>query len=121
MQNFNKIMNIISAQYNKNNESITVKFEDHYACVPCNVTTRYSQIIKDWVAAGNVIMPYSAPTVTWDLIRSQRDGLLKETDWVGLTDVNTTNKQAWLDYRQQLRDIPQIFINPENVIWPTKP
>lgn len=59
--------------------------------------------------------------ITWDTIRAQRNGLLFESDWVGLSDSNPPNKQAWLDYRQALRDIPQNFTNPEDVIWPTKP
>ena len=54
-------------------------------------------------------------------IRAQRNQLLKESDWVMFSDVNVTNKQAWLNYRQALRDVPQNFTNFEDVIWPTKP
>ena len=59
--------------------------------------------------------------ITWDTIRGQRNGLLYESDWVGLSDSNPPNKQAWLDYRQALRNIPQTFSNPEDVVWPQKP
>jgi hypothetical protein len=58
---------------------------------------------------------------TMDSVRRKRNELLKESDWVGLTDVNIPNKQAWLDYRQSLRDLPQTFSKPEEVVWANKP
>lgn len=58
---------------------------------------------------------------TMDSVRVKRNVLLKESDWVGLTDVNISNKEAWLSYRQVLRDIPQTFSAPEEVVWPNKP
>jgi len=30
-------------------------------------------------------------------------------------------KQAWLDYRQALRDLPGNTTDPENPVWPTPP
>jgi hypothetical protein len=60
-------------------------------------------------------------TPSWDLIRMQRDNLLRETDWVGLKDVVLANKEAWLTYRQALRDIPSTFKTPEEVVWPEVP
>lgn len=60
-------------------------------------------------------------STTMDSVRQKRNALLKESDWVGLTDVNIPNKQAWLDYRQALRDLPQTFSKPEEVVWPNKP
>lgn len=31
------------------------------------------------------------------------------------------NKEAWLTYRQALRDLPQNFSAPEEVVWPEPP
>jgi hypothetical protein len=59
------------------------------------------------------------PALTWADIRSERDGLLAATDWQAGTDVTMTDAQK--AYRQALRDIPQTFANPEDVVWPTKP
>jgi hypothetical protein len=28
---------------------------------------------------------------------------------------------AWATYRQELRDLPTTYTNPEDVDWPTKP
>jgi hypothetical protein len=57
----------------------------------------------------------------WEEIRAKRNDLLAACDWVGLTDVPLSNKQAWLDYRTALRNIPQTYTEPSAVVWPTKP
>lgn len=72
--------------------------------------------IKNGVAE---LIPY---VFTWEEIRGKRNTLLSESDWSIMEDANPKpSKQAWLDYRQALRDIPQNFTNPEDVIWPQKP
>jgi hypothetical protein len=58
------------------------------------------------------------------LIREQRDTLLKKTDVYSLPDFPHTSqemRQAWLDYRQALRDLPSVTEDPENPNWPTPP
>lgn len=59
----------------------------------------------------------------WDLIKRVRDELLTQSDWhiTYATEKGTAVPQNVLDYRQALRDIPQIFQNPEDVVFPTKP
>jgi len=52
-------------------------------------------------------------------IRSHRNRLLTETDWMANSDV--TMSDAWKTYRQELRDIPASNIVYANVTWPTKP
>jgi len=56
-------------------------------------------------------------------VRSQRDGLLSESDWVVIKSVETEvpEIEAWKTYRQKLRDIPQQPGFPWNVSWPIKP
>jgi hypothetical protein len=59
-------------------------------------------------------------------IRLQRDYLLKQTDWTALNDVplSPEEKTAYENYRQQLRDFPDIVdlnLPIEQIIWPTKP
>ena len=53
--------------------------------------------------------------------RSERDQLLKETDFYALSDV--TMSEEMKTYRQSLRDIPTTSGAdwPHNVTWPTKP
>jgi hypothetical protein len=58
------------------------------------------------------------------ILRRDRDLLLKNTDIYGLSDFKFKSeeaKQAWLDYRQALRDLPANTTDPENPVWPTPP
>lgn len=65
------------------------------------------------------------------ILRRDRDFLLKNTDMYGLSDFkfkSEESKQAWLEYRQALRDItttaqPELneFDEVINVTWPTPP
>lgn len=53
-------------------------------------------------------------------VRQQRDRLLAECDWRSLPDA-PGDRGAWLDYRQQLRDITQQPDFPDNIHFPTPP
>ena len=52
-------------------------------------------------------------------IRATRDDLLKETDWMALSDVTLSAEMS--AYRQALRDITAQEGFPNEVIWPVKP
>ena len=52
-------------------------------------------------------------------IRSHRNRLLTETDWMANSDV--TMSDAWKTYRQDLRDIPASNTVYKDVTWPTQP
>ena len=52
-------------------------------------------------------------------VRSQRDQKLKETDWMGMSDV--TMSADWATYRQALRDVPTQEGFPHTVTWPEEP
>ena len=55
-------------------------------------------------------------------LRSQRDALLAETDYMGNSDV--TMSEAWKTYRQALRDITSQTPSDDalsNITFPTKP
>ena len=52
-------------------------------------------------------------------VRTERNQLLLQTDWMASTDV--TLSDAWRTYRQALRDVPAQSGFPNNVTWPTKP
>ena len=61
-------------------------------------------------------------------LRSRRDQLLTETDWVTLKAIDDSNDglgiqlpQVWMDYRQALRDLPANTVDPANPVWPVKP
>tara|TARA_B100000497_G_C7594164_1_gene357234 strand:+ start:159 stop:623 length:465 start_codon:yes stop_codon:yes gene_type:complete len=62
---------------------------------------------------------YEVPPLS-QRVRMQREVLLKETDWMTLSDSSEISA-SWLNYRQILRDIPSQEGFPTNVTWPTKP
>lgn len=58
------------------------------------------------------------------VLRKRRDEKLKESDsYVALDYPHTSDevRQAWLDYRQALRDLPSVTEDPENPVWPVPP
>jgi hypothetical protein len=61
------------------------------------------------------------PPLSWNDIRMQRNSLLLGSDWTQLPDVRIANKEAWENYRQQLRDITTKYPTPESVVWPVAP
>jgi len=52
-------------------------------------------------------------------MRMERNRLLKDSDYTVLPDFPTVSKQAWVDYRQKLRDFPSLW--SVGVPFPTKP
>lgn len=53
----------------------------------------------------------------WRQVRVRRDEILSASDWTQVADA-PVDQEAWAVYRQTLRDIPQDFANPEDVVWP---
>ena len=62
------------------------------------------------------------------LLRLERDARIAKTDWRATVDYPGTDQEAWLTYRQALRDLPATA-EPEldengmltNVTWPEEP
>ena len=64
--------------------------------------------------------------IAMQFVRDRRNGLLKNSDWMGNSDV--TMSSEWQTYRQALRDLPAnsnpSLDNDNNltgVIWPSEP
>jgi hypothetical protein len=84
--------------------------------------TDYAQFLQELERGEAELIPYVPPAPTWEQIRSQRDSLLAASDWSIMADADPKpSKEAWLTYRQELRDLPQNFEDPSEVIWPEKP
>jgi hypothetical protein len=61
-------------------------------------------------------------TQAWTALRTERNARLAASDWTQLADVILSlEKQAWTDYRQSLRDLPELVTDPTQVEWPTPP
>jgi len=59
--------------------------------------------------------------VIWQEVRQNRDRALKESDWRAVKDRVLPN--AWKDYRQALRDLPQDYAEANDAAdnWPVMP
>jgi hypothetical protein len=57
------------------------------------------------------------------IVRAERDRLLQRTDWTQVDDTPLDNvaKNAWANYRQALRDVPDQAGFPFDVNWPSVP
>ena len=72
---------------------------------------------------------------TWNpmmIMRNQRRALLEKTDiFLAVNDfpIDDATRQAWQDYRKELRDLPDKYPNPQwsddgkltNMVWPRNP
>jgi hypothetical protein len=66
----------------------------------------------------------------FEMLRSERNQKLIDTDWTQVLDVNyafsPAVREAWRDYRQALRDLPDQYQDLENyqnveITWPVSP
>ena len=57
------------------------------------------------------------------MVRSQRDSLLRSTDWtqVGDAALGDHTAEEWATYRQALRDLPSAYSRVSEVVWPNDP
>lgn len=56
----------------------------------------------------------------WADVRAERDRRLSASDWTQIGDA-PVDAAAWARYRQELRDIPQNWNDPDLVEWPEEP
>lgn len=56
----------------------------------------------------------------WERLRNRRNELISACDWRMVSD-SPFDTQAWRDYRQALRDLPETTTNPRQAEWPVAP
>ena len=73
------------------------------------------------IFAAGVLQEESQRDYEWDEVRTERDKDLANTDWRAVKD--RTMSQAWKDYRQALRDLPQDYETASDAVdhWPEVP
>lgn len=61
--------------------------------------------------------------VNWEHIRNIRDKFLQDSDWAVLPDSPLTEeqKQQWIQYRSELRDLPEKYKDSGQPIFPARP
>ena len=57
------------------------------------------------------------------MVRSERDGMLRGSDWTQIGDAALGDHTAeeWATHRQALRDLPQTYSRVSEVVWPNDP
>jgi len=82
--------------------------------------TWLSDTSKPSKATLDAAWPEVRDALAWDKVRAERDRLLAASDWTQVADASV-DAAAWAVYRQALRDVPQTFVTPDEVVWPTAP
>ena len=60
----------------------------------------------------------------WNDVRLQCQQILTSTDkFVSVPDypITTEQKDAWIKYRQAIRDINKVYSDPKSIVWPIPP
>ena len=81
----------------------------------------YSDFTPEEEAAFDAHM--EAADLDLGLVRGQRDGMLRASDWTQIADAALGDHTAeeWAAYRQSLRDLPQTYSRVSEVVWPNDP
>ena len=58
--------------------------------------------------------------VKWVDIRSRRDVLMAQSDWMAMPD-SPAISDAWTTYRTALRNLPASESDPDDITWPDVP
>ncbi len=65
----------------------------------------------------------AAADLDFTFVRSQRDAMLRDTDWTQIADASlgAHTAEEWAAYRQELRDLPAGFSKVSEVVFPDDP
>ena len=65
----------------------------------------------------------AAADLDFTFVRSQRDAMLRDTDWTQIADASlgAHTAEEWAAYRQELRDLPAGFSKVSEVDFPDEP
>jgi hypothetical protein len=92
---------------------------DYYIMPYNNIFGIMPDMHNDFDIAGTQI----TNAMKWQSVRDWRDRLLLDSDWTQLSDspLTSSKKEEWKVYRHLLRDVPETYDIPDNVVWPTIP
>jgi 3-methyladenine DNA glycosylase AlkD len=112
-----------------NNYALIDKVSDTFIKIPENLNYQCIEAYRD--ESGVILLRHISDTETIEKItknnlnslRSIRDDLLKQSDWVTLKAYSTDTPvpDEWKTYMQALRDLPSNTEDPANPVWPVAP
>lgn len=97
------------------------------------VVRQHSEVVIYSPAPSNESLFQAQRDAFFANLRQTRNSLLADTDWTQLADIQKMQsdqwQQQWQDYRQALRDLPNVYATVDNekvvdinqIVWPTKP
>ena len=90
--------------------------------IPFDVLADQAVMVDDVVTLVEDPAKVQAKTATaWSQVRAQQRQKLYESDWTcSVTDYEVPNRDAWVQYRAQLRDVTT-QADPFNIEWPVAP
>lgn len=83
----------------------------------------YTGSIREIINSIDPMAEFEIAFSSMDEARKERDKRITDTDWTQTIDcpLSVDKKSEFTAYRQVLRDIPQTYDNPDDIVWPTKP
>ncbi len=96
-------------------------WSDHTDKVYSNLVIHDDQYSKPSKASLEAGLVQAQDDFDWQDIRRERDSLLSGSDHILMPDYPMEDKSDWEAYRQELRDIPQDFDDPDDVEYPEEP
>ena len=115
----NPIYKLYNSPLTGNLDGVKKQLDNLTLHIPIDEANRDYQEYLEWAKTNTAEDPDG---LTWNDIRSKRDGILQSTDWTMATGA-TVDQAQWAAYRQVIRDIPQTYKDktPDDVVWPTQP
>ena len=113
-----KIKQVIMTPFEKEVDAILLEGQSYKEIDPALVTDMDRQRFN-----GEGDIEFFTPSVDPELAQlefiNSRNKKLLASDWTQLPDA-PVDKEAWAEYRQKLRDLPETT-DPLNVVWPVRP
>ena len=98
--------------------------EEHITVAPPRVNLdKYDLYWNSTTKTWDIVATAAEISSLWEQIDLKRKELLAETDWAVLPDVELSEEKRnqILKYRQILRDLPSMYSDPREVVFPQKP
>lgn len=106
---------------NENAYCFDIPDVSHMNCYKCILIDDIPTLVLDDIKVNEV--EQERLEAKYQTMRNTRNLLLKETDFVLLTDspFDEQKKGEYILYRQALRDLPSSIVDIDNINWPVKP
>ena len=113
-----EIKQVIMTPFEKEVDAILLEGQSYKEIDPALVTDMDRQRLN-----GNGDIEFFTPSVDPELAQlefiNSRNKKLLDSDWTQLPDA-PVDKEAWAEYRQKLRDLPETT-DTLNIVWPDRP